>query len=152
MIRRPPRSTLFPYTTLFRSHVRMRTACRDLGRADGGVRFVTAPPGLALQQVHHLLGIAGSRTNSESAPAKISHGLERARNQIGVLRQAFELQRDELLEHRFDIIFVWLAAMLLLPAFADLLVFRDLPDMNFLMRAHRFASFLDGNLDPLALI
>src|SRR3712207_9481737 len=28
MIRRPPRSTLFPYTTLFRSH----------GRAEGGVR------------------------------------------------------------------------------------------------------------------
>src|SRR3712207_7471649 len=31
MIRRPPRSTLFPYTTLFRSH---------LGHADGG-----GPPG-----------------------------------------------------------------------------------------------------------
>src|SRR5438093_10122944 len=26
MIRRPPRSTLFPYTTLFRSHHRRRTA------------------------------------------------------------------------------------------------------------------------------
>src|ERR1041385_6352799 len=26
MIRRPPRSTLFPYTTLFRSHPRTRTA------------------------------------------------------------------------------------------------------------------------------
>src|SRR3712207_8548311 len=26
MIRRPPRSTLFPYTTLFRSHVRDRAA------------------------------------------------------------------------------------------------------------------------------
>src|SRR3712207_7830509 len=30
MIRRPPRSTLFPYTTLFRSHVRWR----DQGRED----------------------------------------------------------------------------------------------------------------------
>src|SRR5690349_22564574 len=27
MIRRPPRSTLFPYTTLFRSRVRARAAC-----------------------------------------------------------------------------------------------------------------------------
>src|SRR5256885_16583217 len=27
MIRRPPRSTLFPYTTLFRSHARGRTPC-----------------------------------------------------------------------------------------------------------------------------
>src|SRR5258707_11366397 len=29
MIRRPPRSTLFPYTTLFRSHSRMSGACHD---------------------------------------------------------------------------------------------------------------------------
>src|SRR2546425_6910359 len=28
MIRRPPRSTLFPYTTLFRSHVRVRIGDR----------------------------------------------------------------------------------------------------------------------------
>src|SRR3712207_7482576 len=41
MIRRPPRSTLFPYTTLFRSA--LRTAHRDLGvtlRAGAS----TAPP------------------------------------------------------------------------------------------------------------
>src|SRR5256885_11942087 len=30
MIRRPPRSTLFPYTTLFRSHRRMVSHRRDL--------------------------------------------------------------------------------------------------------------------------
>src|SRR5258708_28015116 len=30
MIRRPPRSTLFPYTTLFRSHVLGRGAAADL--------------------------------------------------------------------------------------------------------------------------
>src|SRR5256885_11718150 len=29
MIRRPPRSTLFPYTTLFRSHLVRRAARRD---------------------------------------------------------------------------------------------------------------------------
>src|SRR5258707_3763629 len=28
MIRRPPRSTLFPYTTLFRSNLRERSSCR----------------------------------------------------------------------------------------------------------------------------
>src|SRR3712207_7196930 len=39
MIRRPPRSTLFPYTTLFRSAVH-----RDTGHA-GGVRDVAAGPG-----------------------------------------------------------------------------------------------------------
>src|SRR2546425_3915723 len=40
MIRRPPRSTLFPYTTLFRSLL----ACRA-GRRDGSSReFSRAPP------------------------------------------------------------------------------------------------------------
>src|SRR2546426_12379503 len=34
MIRRPPRSTLFPYTTLFRS-LRVEVAARGVGRADG---------------------------------------------------------------------------------------------------------------------
>src|SRR3712207_8045531 len=35
MIRRPPRSTLFPYTTLFRSRVLQREA--DAGRGPAGV-------------------------------------------------------------------------------------------------------------------
>src|SRR2546422_4932172 len=37
MIRRPPRSTLFPYTTLFRSDERLvqRRECRLVGRAVG---------------------------------------------------------------------------------------------------------------------
>src|SRR5688572_32061472 len=47
MIRRPPRSTLFPYTTLFRSHV---------GRLDG-----QRLPGPALDEAHpheRALGVA----------------------------------------------------------------------------------------------
>src|SRR2546426_8307318 len=36
MIRRPPRSTLFPYTTLFRSH---RTAAAGLGRLGRSLRL-----------------------------------------------------------------------------------------------------------------
>src|SRR3989454_11590606 len=42
MIRRPPRSTLFPYTTLFRSRKRHRSL-RWHG-LQGGDREVTAPP------------------------------------------------------------------------------------------------------------
>src|SRR3712207_6917460 len=43
MIRRPPRSTLFPYTTLFRSWLRggrrrVRGGDRRRGRSPGGVR------------------------------------------------------------------------------------------------------------------
>src|SRR3712207_8796571 len=38
MIRRPPRSTLFPYTTLFRSLSAKRTSAREGGRNDGRER------------------------------------------------------------------------------------------------------------------
>src|SRR3712207_7602911 len=43
MIRRPPRSTLFPYTTLFRSGVRHRVQPAREAR-DGGVARVTDAP------------------------------------------------------------------------------------------------------------
>src|SRR2546422_6402562 len=36
MIRRPPRSTLFPYTTLFRSHMDLVTALESEARAQAG--------------------------------------------------------------------------------------------------------------------
>src|SRR5690349_24234148 len=36
MIRRPPRSTLFPYTTLFRSAAPRRAGCADPGRSPAG--------------------------------------------------------------------------------------------------------------------
>src|SRR5258707_9863560 len=42
MIRRPPRSTLFPYTTLFRSLHVDRSA--DRFRGPGGLMTVIAPP------------------------------------------------------------------------------------------------------------
>src|SRR3712207_8489065 len=41
MIRRPPRSTLFPYTTLFRSHVAGLTACQTHQPEDRLVPFAT---------------------------------------------------------------------------------------------------------------
>src|SRR2546429_2749000 len=36
MIRRPPRSTLFPYTTLFRSVLRLRDGFGDVAAAEDG--------------------------------------------------------------------------------------------------------------------
>src|SRR3712207_8944939 len=44
MIRRPPRSTLFPYTTLFRSDGKVNRENVDLSRVPNGVRmtFVAA--------------------------------------------------------------------------------------------------------------
>src|SRR3712207_8484315 len=49
MIRRPPRSTLFPYTTLFRSEVG--------DRVDALAEVVVAVPGV--QHVQHARGAAG---------------------------------------------------------------------------------------------
>src|SRR2546426_1353496 len=48
MIRRPPRSTLFPYTTLFRSQTEPRLGARDehgaaLGGADGALEIGAGP-------------------------------------------------------------------------------------------------------------
>src|SRR3712207_4125978 len=47
MIRRPPRSTLFPYTTLFRSDVRARrhAAARARGRLPGAADVLLRPGG-----------------------------------------------------------------------------------------------------------
>src|SRR5687768_17811281 len=49
MIRRPPRSTLFPYTTLFRSQMssRDRVDRLDLGRVDDAERYPVRRPVLA---------------------------------------------------------------------------------------------------------
>src|SRR2546430_3493110 len=49
MIRRPPRSTLFPYTTLFRSARRGRGRVGDgpAERVSGGPRSVAEPPVVA---------------------------------------------------------------------------------------------------------
>src|SRR5256712_7324405 len=51
MIRRPPRSTLFPYTTLFRSHA-LGVATLILTNAAGGIRPTFRPGTLMLIADH----------------------------------------------------------------------------------------------------
>src|SRR3712207_8647880 len=72
MIRRPPRSTLFPYTTLFRSLV---------GHHLGGNRRLDAVERVALVQVdlHEVLGVLG-------AGQDIPHPLLGAQGQADVTR------------------------------------------------------------------
>src|SRR5260370_35468146 len=57
MIRRPPRSTLFPYTTLFRSH-RGRVIVGDVhrGRVESVYGYARIAAADALQGHHHGLG------------------------------------------------------------------------------------------------
>src|SRR2546427_3554465 len=69
MIRRPPRSTLFPYTTLFRSNLRVRRSrarrahARGVPRARRTTRRATvvvrAARGVAAADVRGMSGIAG---------------------------------------------------------------------------------------------
>src|SRR5256885_8576235 len=59
MIRRPPRSTLFPYTTLFRSHFGCLALDHFLGRTHrmDVAEFLEAPDDEGLEQdERHLLG------------------------------------------------------------------------------------------------
>src|SRR3712207_7605001 len=62
MIRRPPRSTLFPYTTLFRSLLQ-----KELGAAFPGVGYVDGGPGIA-RRIAYL-------TRGQPWPAKAPDGL-----------------------------------------------------------------------------
>src|SRR6266540_2071565 len=73
MIRRPPRSTLFPYTTLFRSDGEPRAEQRRRRRAEvdvGGLELTLIPRRPALKQS------AGIRRELEHAIAPISLAVE----------------------------------------------------------------------------
>src|SRR2546422_2996355 len=56
MIRRPPRSTLFPYTTLFRS------PAATAATAESATSARTSRPGDALRRERALMGKLGART------------------------------------------------------------------------------------------
>src|SRR3712207_7787107 len=82
MIRRPPRSTLFPYTTLFRSGGPARGALRAAGSSPGGVELgaVGRHPvrGAALQRVRDhrpVLGPDRKSTRLNSSHANISYAV-----------------------------------------------------------------------------
>src|SRR5438552_6509707 len=63
MIRRPPTSTLFPYTTLFRSHPSSSTQCSaekervtgapSSNRSVGGRRTISVPAGQSTRSEEH---------------------------------------------------------------------------------------------------
>src|SRR5260370_34239067 len=91
MIRRPPRSTLFPYTTLFRSHP------RD-GTANGKMRGHETRPGphgsgrpthtsdLCLQVVCSHIALAGATPGAEQvSPSLLGSGPRRGRQPFKVM-------------------------------------------------------------------
>src|SRR3712207_8483373 len=81
MIRRPPRSTLFPYTTLFRSYVTLGAAVTFVVVAfvDGTLTARVAPtawdPPLALALVCTVAGLDRKSTRLNSSHANLSYAL-----------------------------------------------------------------------------
>src|SRR5260221_9599478 len=78
MIRRPPRSTLFPYTTLFRSWRFLYRLHRDRGARPGlrgrRLRFFRAPvhdPGVPDRLHHHAAPVAGGAARSEEHTSEL---------------------------------------------------------------------------------
>src|SRR5256885_10446960 len=67
MIRRPPRSTLFPYTTLFRSRIRFLDVIESLHQID--IRF---PAPIAADRVGKLLPVT-RRADRKSTRLNSSH-------------------------------------------------------------------------------
>src|SRR2546425_5014798 len=70
MIRRPPRSTLFPYTTLFRSERfvdRLDPVAKDVLKADEQRKFQAARFGLLdhIREIHRRAGLRSEEHTSE---------------------------------------------------------------------------------------
>src|SRR5260221_10231532 len=72
MIRRPPRSTLFPYTTLFRSVRRIEYAQHDLNAAAESER-ASAELSLRRLQAEHENKCAAFRSDRKSTRLNSSH-------------------------------------------------------------------------------
>src|SRR5258708_17774788 len=82
MIRRPPRSTLFPYTTLFRSRLeaRVRKGAREALRAEGRRRGV-------LVAARDERGRLDPRQEGEDRRAPEDHGLDRKSTRLNSSHQ-----------------------------------------------------------------
>src|SRR2546430_17732912 len=80
MIRRPPRSTLFPYTTLFRSEVqkdikvrlKQKKATQPLALASAGCVWKN-PPGDVAGRLIEKCGLKGKRINGAEISSKHAH-------------------------------------------------------------------------------
>src|SRR2546430_8515558 len=90
MIRRPPRSTLFPYTTLFRSLARVNDLLKDSNRA----KF-----GCALAETRGM--IAENRAAVKSAVQNLSSASQRLEPLLEVLRKT-SAQANQALDFFFQ--------------------------------------------------
>src|SRR5256886_8549654 len=76
MIRRPPRSTLFPYTTLFRSHHGVLQRIQRRHQGTGGHDYSGGDHGLSGQIVHLYSQIASGLRAAEEGSRSEEHTSE----------------------------------------------------------------------------
>src|SRR3712207_8697069 len=92
MIRRPPRSTLFPYTTLFRSEAALAVEHRDL---ESNVRAPQGPRGGAPGVLRHHIP-----ERQPEAPRPLQH-LQRRVGPAGLLGERSEEHTSELQSRQY---------------------------------------------------
>src|SRR2546426_8955955 len=73
MIRRPPRSTLFPYTTLFRSFADVFIVFAKVDGDKFSAFIVEKQEGVSPGAEEHKMGIKGSSTDRKSTRLNSSH-------------------------------------------------------------------------------
>src|SRR2546429_7937287 len=92
MIRRPPRSTLFPYTTLFRSRVRARGSSAGFARATlcgGGSEGAVEAPSDGLAPEVQALDLRGCQERGPRPLEAVPPELER----VGAVRHGERARR-----------------------------------------------------------
>src|SRR3712207_8233785 len=101
MIRRPPRSTLFPYTTLFRSLRRSIAPAGDIGalqaEAEAGARGVMEKLGYVGVLAIELFEKNGHLYANEMAPRSEEHTSELQSRQYLVCRLLLEKKKHSIL-------------------------------------------------------
>src|SRR3712207_7249948 len=88
MIRRPPRSTLFPYTTLFRSSL-----APSVNAAQAGRLVVVKVDGLPYESVDRFVRERDPRTGKSQLPRSEEHTSELQSRQYLVCRLLLEKKR-----------------------------------------------------------
>src|SRR3989441_9825026 len=79
MIRRPPRSTLFPYTTLFRSPVAVGHVCAAARQLDFGFAGVERDPHIVDEEIAAPAVVIAADEGDRNAPAAQRGELRHAR-------------------------------------------------------------------------
>src|SRR3712207_7275885 len=96
MIRRPPRSTLFPYTTLFRSAGLLLALDQQLDRDGGGVAAGGGEVGADAEQVHrHVALVVDGAAGVQLGTRSEEHTSELQSRQYLVCRLLLEKKKKK---------------------------------------------------------